>query len=95
MPWDGIAEVLKDRNYIMVTLILIALLNPDAKNPPKGAIRLTNKLMTIACIWNSEKLIDYPIQLYNTDLVTKWQLVELLNEHWRFDASEWFEWDEC
>jgi hypothetical protein len=33
----------------------MALLKPDAKNPPKGAIKLAKRLSTIACNWNSEK----------------------------------------
>lgn len=32
----------------------MALLKPEAKNPPNGATKLANKLRTIACIWNYE-----------------------------------------
>ena len=40
-PWPGIMSA--------KSLIFKALLNPLAKNPPNGAIKLANKLRTIEC----------------------------------------------
>jgi len=39
------------------TLTLIALLTPEAKNPPKGAIKLANKARTTIWIIRSEMII--------------------------------------
>ena len=36
----------------------MALLNPEAKNPPKGEIKLANILRIMACIWKLESQID-------------------------------------
>jgi hypothetical protein len=38
---------------ILNTLTFIALLNPEAKKPPKGETRLVNKARTNAWAWNS------------------------------------------
>jgi hypothetical protein len=35
------------------SLTLIALLKPEAKNPPKGAMTLAKIERTNECIWNS------------------------------------------
>jgi hypothetical protein len=40
MSGNRISEIL---NKLKITLILIALFNPDAKNPPNGPIMLANK----------------------------------------------------
>jgi hypothetical protein len=40
MSGNRICEIL---NKLKITLILIALFNPDAKNPPNGPIILANK----------------------------------------------------
>lgn len=51
------------------SLILMARLNPDAKNPPKGAIKLTNRLMIMAWTWNSEtQMVKSPMAKIGCEL---------------------------
>lgn len=46
MSWYHIGEIL---HYIHTTLILMARLIPEAKNPPNGPIKLANNAMIIIC----------------------------------------------
>ena len=65
---------------VIHTLILIALLNPDAKKPPNGEIKLANIPKIIACTWNSEIEIDLPSILYILGLkglTKKWHYQEM------------------
>jgi len=47
-PWPGI--------QFAKSLIFRARFKPEAKNPPKGPIRLANSARTITWIWNSVKV---------------------------------------
>ncbi len=53
MAWDGVSEILYINIHLIlmiITLILNALLTPEAKKPPNGAINDANVAITKAWI---------------------------------------------